>query len=379
MKIGILTLPLYCNYGGIMQCYALQTILQRMGHETFILQREFNPKHSIIGACIFYTKHFLKLLLGRNSSWHYYVDPKRHDFIAKNTYQFIEKNINPRSKHCYTTKELRQEFLKQEIDAIIVGSDQVWRSDFSPCLPNYYLDFIGNDCKIKKISYGASFGSDKWNYSNEQTILCGKLLQQFDFVSVRESSGIKLCKEHFHLDAKQVVDPTLLLEPKDYQALLSSNQMKRGNLFCYILDKSKEKKEIINLIATKNNFKPFESMPLLSDTTYNLYKDIDKCVYPPIEKWLSAFMEADMVLTDSFHGTVFSIIFNKPFWVIGNKERGMARFDSILSLFNLKNRFIVDYEHINLNINEPIEWSSVNKKRQELKKESIQFLLNALQ
>ena len=86
-----------------------------------------------------------------------------------------------------------------------------------------------------------------------------------------------------------------------------------------------------------------------------------------------------MVLTDSFHGTVFSIIFNKPFWVIGNKERGIARFDSILSLFNLKNRFVVDYEHINLNINEPIEWSSVNKKRQQLKKESIQFLLNALQ
>ena len=378
MRIGILTLPLYCNYGGIIQCYALQTILQRMGHETFILQREFNRKHTFIGACIYYTKHFIKLLLGRQSSWHYYVDPKRHDYIAKNTYQFIEKNIKPRSKHCFTTEELKQEYLKQKLNAIIVGSDQVWRPDYSPCITNYYLDFISNNDKTKKISYGASFGSDKWNYSKEQTILCGTLLQQFDFVSVRESSGIKLCKEHFHIDAKQVVDPTLLLEPEDYQTLLSSNQTKRGNLFCYILDKNQKKKDIINLIATKNHFKPFESMPQLSDTTYNLYKDIDKCVYPPIEKWLSAFMEADMVLTDSFHGTVFSIIFNKPFWVIGNKERGMARFDSILSLFNLKNRFIVDYEHRNLNINEPIEWSSVNKKRQELKKESIQFLLNAL-
>lgn len=379
MRIGILTLPLYCNYGGIMQCYALQTILQSLGNETVILQREFSKRYTIKGICIYYAKHFIKLLLGRQSSWHYYVDPQRHDFIAKNTYQFIEKNIKPRSKHCFTTEELKQEYLRKKLDAIIVGSDQVWRPDYSPCLTNYYLDFISNNNRIKKISYGASFGSDKWNYSNEQTILCGTLLQQFDFVSVRESSGIKLCKEHFHIDAKQVVDPTLLLEPEDYQTLLSSNQTKRGNLFCYILDKNQEKNDIINLIATKNRFKPFESMPLLSDTTYNLYKNIDKCVYPPIEKWLSAFMEADMVLTDSFHGTVFSIIFNKPFWVIGNKERGIARFDSILSLFNLKNRFIVDYEHINLNINEPIEWSSVNKKRQELKKESIQFLLNALQ
>lgn len=379
MRIGILTLPLYTNYGGIIQCYALQTILQRMGNETIILQREFNRKHTISGICIYYIKHFIKLMIGRPSSWHYYIDEKRHNYIAQNTNEFIDKKIHPRSKHCFTTEELKIEYQKHKLDAIIVGSDQVWRPDYSPCLQNYFFDFIANDSKIKKISYGASFGSDKWNYSKEQTILCGTLLQQFDFISVRESSGIKLCKEHFHIDAKLVVDPTLLLEPEDYQALLSSNQMKRGNLFCYILDKSKEKKEIINLIATKNQYLPFESMPLLSDTTKNIYKDIDKCVYPPIEKWLSAFMEADMVLTDSFHGTVFSIIFNKPFWVIGNKERGMARFDSILSLFNLRNRFIVDYEHVDFDINEPIEWSSVNKKRQQLKKESMQFLLNALQ
>ena len=378
MKIGILTQPLYCNYGGILQCYALQTVLQRMGYETIILQREFDRKYTFFGACIYYVKHFVKLLFGRKSSWHYYVNSHKRDYIAQNTYKFIEKNINPRTKHCYSTKELKKEVEKLNLGAIIVGSDQVWRPDYSPCLPNYFLDFIEDNSCIKKISYAASFGKDQWTLSEKKTAKYRKLLQAFDAISVRESSAIKLCKDLFRVDATQVIDPTLFLESKDYLSLVTTKKTNRGNLFCYILDKSKQKKDIIFFLSHKNNFSPFESMPLLSDTKDNLFKNIDKCVYPPIEDWLSAFMEAEMILTDSFHGTVFSIIFNKPFWVIGNQERGMARFESLLSLFNLNCRIITDSDYMDLDFMKPIDWETVNKRKMILKKDSLQFISKSL-
>ena len=377
MKIGILTQPLYTNYGGIIQCYALQTALRLMGHETVVLQREFNRRYTFKGACTYYAKHFVKLLLGRRSSWHYYVSQKKRDFIAQNTYNFIQENIIT-SKHCYSTEELRQEAKNQNLNAIVVGSDQVWRPYYSPCQTNYFLDFLDEDSKIKRISYAASFGTDNWEFSDELTKVCSKLLKKFQAVSVREKSAIGLCKEHFDVDAIHVLDPTLLLDKSSYLKLLSPSDNKSEQLFCYVLDRNKKKTEIVDNIARQTGLKPFEVMPELPNDVYNLYGDIEKCVYPPLEKWLEAFEGAEMVITDSFHGTVFSIIFNKPFWVIVNEGRGTARFESILSLFNLSKR-LIDKSKINeINLNAPIDWNSVNNIKTTLQEESRRFIINAL-
>ena len=377
MKIGILTQPLYTNYGGLVQCYALQTVLQRMGHETVILQREFNRKYTFKGACLYYVKHFVKLLMGKQSSWHYSVPQGKRDYIARYTSEFIKKNIKPRSKHCHTNEQLMHEVQLLKLDAIIVGSDQVWRPYYSPYQPNYFLDFLSEDSPVKRISYAASFGGDDWTFSEELTNQCAVLLKRFNSVSVREQSGIHLCKKHFGVDAVQVLDPTMLLEPMDYKALVSKNKAIIGNLFCYVLDRSVQKKKIIQLIADKTGLKPFESMPMLSDSTWNLYGEIDKCVYPPVEDWLSSFMEAEMVITDSFHGTVFSIIFNKPFWVIGNEGRGMARFNSLLSMFNLEDRLVNASSLDKEKLLATIDWGSVNNTRKHYQEESKQFIINA--
>lgn len=378
MRIGILTQPLYTNYGGIVQCYALQTALQRMGHETVVLQREFNRQYTFKGACIYYIKHIVKFLLGRRSSWHYYVSQERRDYIAKETNEFVEARINPRSEHCYTTEQLATEVERLHLDAIIVGSDQVWRPYYSPCQPNYFLDFLDGRKDIKKMSYAASFGSDEWTFDEALTKQCGALLHQFDAVSVREQSAIGLCKEHFGVEAQHVLDPTLLLEKDDYRAVSGLHSTVRGSLFCYVLDRSKEKREIIAKIADQTKLQPFGSMPELTDDIYNLYGKIDKCVYPSVEDWLSAFDEAKMVTTDSFHGTVFSIIFNKPFWVIGNEGRGMARFQSLLSQFGLEDRMLTPSKLYEIDLNQPVDWEKVNHKREELKKLSIEFLETAL-
>lgn len=377
MRVGILTQPLYCNYGGLVQCYALQQTLKKLGHETVVLQREWDRQYTITGALVYYPKMLVKKLLGRRESWHYYVTQEKRDYIAKETNKFTEKYITPRSKPCYTTKQLHQEVERLLLDAIIVGSDQVWRPCYSPCQPNYFLDFLPAESKIKRISYAASFGGDNWNGSSELTAQCAKLLQKFDAVSVREQSGIRLCKEHFNVDAIHVLDPTMLLEKEDYMNIANSH-IKRGTLFNYVLDRSSEKQHIIKTIADKTSKISFCSMPEQDDSIYNLYSDIDRSVYPPVENWLSAFHEAEMVVTDSFHGTVFSIIFNKPFWVIGNEGRGMARFETLLSLFELEDRMISSKTVASVNLNKEIDWDRVNTRRVELQTASMKFLNGSL-
>ena len=379
MKIGILTQPLYCNYGGLLQCYALQKTLQRMGHDVFVLQREWNRQYTLKGACVYYAKLLVKKFLGRKESWHYYVAQEKRDCIARETNKFTNRCINPRSERCYTTEQLRQEVERLKLDAIIVGSDQVWRPYYSPCQPNYFLDFLPLDSKVKRISYAASFGGDDWKeWGEELTKQCANLLQKFGAVSVREKSGIRLCKEHFGVDAVQVLDPTMLLNKEDYLRVIEKPLKGRGTLFNYVLDRSDVKRYIIRTIAERTNKKPFDSMPELDDCVYNLYGDIDKAVYPPVENWLSAFVEAEMVVTDSFHGTVFSIINNKPFWVVGNEGRGMARFETLLSLFGLENRLISAKTLNQVDFNAPIEWEKVNAKRTEMQKISMDFLIKAL-
>jgi exopolysaccharide biosynthesis predicted pyruvyltransferase EpsI len=170
----------------------------------------------------------------------------------------------------------------------------------------------------------------------------------------------------------------MLLEQEDYRHLVGDKHCNRGNLFCYVLDKSEEIKNVIKTIADYTGKQTFTSMPALSDSAYNLYGDIERCVYPPVEDWLSAFMEAEMVVTDSFHGTVFSIIFNKPFWVVGNEGRGMARFNSLLSLFGLEDRLITAESARSIDFNTPINWIKVNQKRKDLRIESLSLLKSAL-
>ena len=377
MRIGILTQPLYVNYGGLLQCYALQKKLQLLGHETVVLQREFYRHYSLKGCLIHYAKQIVKFILGKKPEWHYYVAQEKRDYIACNAYSFINTHINKLSKKCYTTEQLIDEFNSLQLDAVVVGSDQVWRPDYSPCQSNYFLDFIASNDKVKKISYAASFGSDKWWFTPEDTKTYGDLLRRFDAVSVREHSGIGLCKEHFGVDAVHVLDPTMLLDKEDYTRLIPETK-RRGNLFCYVLDRTQEKRNVIDEIAHRTSLTPFENMPSLEPTAYNLYGDIEKCVAPPVEDWLSAFMEADMVVTDSFHGCVFSIIFNKPFWVVGNKERGLARFDSLLRLFNLQERLITPADIDNIDVYKPIDWKRVNQRRAELKVEAVNFIASSL-
>jgi hypothetical protein len=176
------------------------------------------------------------------------------------------------------------------------------------------------------------------------------------------------------------LDPTLLLDKEDYVTLVEneSTPQFKNNMFCYFLDPTKEKEEMFKLISDDLNLRPFSIMPTES---YNEVgpKHIDKCMYAPVTSFLRAYMDAEFIITDSFHGAAFSIIFNKPFIVVSNKERGISRMTSLLNVFNLKERLIFSKAELTSElISKPIDFNRVNDIKKLKQSESMSFLRNAL-
>lgn len=374
MKLGIFTQPLYNNYGGLLQCFALQTVLKRIGHDAVVVRRErdrFN-KPFILKFKNF-AKNIIRVCIGRR--WVKNITQEQWNFISQHTQNFVNKYIQSKTPRLITNSQLKEYISKNHFDGYVVGSDQVWRPRYSPCITNYFLDFAEN-ADVRRVAYAASFGVDEWEFSADITPRCAQLAQKFDAVSVREASAVGLCNQYLGVDALHVLDPTMLLEKEDYIAVVEAEKEPKsaGNLFCYVLDKAAEKDEAIARVADSLHLQPFTCMPSLNASFENLKKDIDACVFPPVTRWLRGFMDADMVITDSFHGCAFSIIFNKPFWVIGNVARGMARFHSLLSIFGLESRLLDVNNLTNVDWQSPIDWDKVNAIKHDWQAKSKEFL-----
>ena len=395
MKVGILTQPLTNNYGGLLQAYALQTALERMGHEVVILNRPmpFVPdvaNDAFLPSGIRFVKNCVKFMMRKPLIKVYHeLLPQQH-IIANRLTEIFIVTYHHKSPDFSTTESLAAYCHKHSIKAYVVGSDQCWRPLYSPCLPNYFLDFA-KDWNVKRISYAASFGVDYWEYSEEETRTCAALAQKFDAVSVREESGIVLCKEHLGVDAVHVLDPTMLLDADDYNLLVqafdpnifniapehrvkTTLDVNSKKLFCYILDRDTQKQSFIHRITEAKGLTPVECMPKEFRAQEVFEKCPDDCTFPPVELWLQSFRDAEMVIADSFHGTVFSIIYNKPFWVLGNPGRGMARFHSLLKMFGLEDRLVTPDKLASIDFDAPIDWSIVNARREQLKQKSLVFL-----
>jgi hypothetical protein len=369
MKLGILTLPFHTNYGGIIQAYALQLTLNRMGHETTVinLNRYYIPKLKLIFAIL---KRTIKKYIFQKDVDVFYEKNKRNEFdiIGKEISKFVHDYIGLEHINALET-------VADKYDVIVVGSDQIWRPRYvGKNLENVFLKFT-KKWDIKRIAYAASFGTDVWEYNNRQTIKCRDLIQKFDNVSVREDSGVALCKKHFGVLAEHVLDPTLLLNITDYEKIIFDTKTPKseGNLFVYILDKYVGNDAFIELAANDLDLRPF----FVSTDRTNV--PIEKRMSVTMGTWLRSFYDAEFVIADSFHAVVFSIIFNKPFIVYGN-EYGLTRIRSLLKLFALETRIILgfDYSKAKAIIAEPINWDQVNTNLSLLKSNSLQFLSKSL-
>lgn len=369
MKIAILTQPLGHNYGGIMQAYALQKILRDLGHDVTTIDRRAGKKNFIKILLLPFKPVIYKLLGKKNIP---ILSPSQSKYIYSGMTDFIHKNIQM-SEFIDNTADLKTHHKKKSYDLVIVGSDQVWRPKYSPNIYNFFVDFLEEG--DKRISYAASFGVDDWEFDEAQTEHCKNLIQKFQAVSVRESSAIELCKEKLGVDAQLVLDPTLLLKAEDYEKLLVGRKPKgKGKVLKYILDDNENKKELVGRVAKYLRKPVFTAQPTkrLIDVSRD---DLEACKYLAVEEWIMSFRDADFVITDSFHGCVFSIIFNKSFIAIGNCERGLSRFQSLLSALDLMDRLVMNEDKITQDLLEQeTDWASVNSKLRAYQESSISFL-----
>lgn len=370
MRIAILSLQLNTNYGGILQAYALQTLLERLGHDVCVIDNQAVPDIRLSDYIKVIPIRFIyKYILGKRLTlW-----PEQHyrhkQYLEKsiNTRRFIFEHINIRK--CKSLSRLR----KNEFDAIVVGSDQVWRPSYFCCwgdVTNSFLKFA-KDWSIRRISYAASFGTDKWEYSENETFAAKKLIKMFDAVSVREYDGVLLCKKYLNTDADLVLDPTLLLTIDDYDHLINDDNrlMEKRYLLYYCLDNSSEICTLTNNVSYSKGLIPYK---ICNNERHGNSEPIEN-----VEIWLKAFRDADFIITDSFHACVFSLIFRKPFICICNKSRGESRFRIFIEELGLKHNFVSKASEYVPTYNYMPKEETYNK-LSELKMHSCKFLKNSL-
>lgn len=376
MKIGILTQPLWFNYGGLLQNYALQKVLQRMGHEVYTIDRQPDMKYSyspihMAGYIVRLIKRYIFFNKNIKTSWNPNVSKSTFMYISQNTLEFVKNNITTTCP--VSSSQLSEIAARYMFDAYVVGSDQVW-------IPSYYPEaFIPFDSRVgvKKIFYAASSGDESWMDSEMIRESALKMLSGFCGISVREKSLQKRFNEISKLECEHVSDPTLLLDREDYINLLDENSEYTDHIFTYILDTNDFKQRIIEAVEECLKLDVHSGTPTLS---YNNAQktDIDEAVFAPVESWLQHYYNASFVVTDSFHGTVFSLIFNKQFLVIGNRERGLDRFTSLLDDYGLSNRIVTSLDEVKELVNTTIDFNTVNRKMREKKIKSLDFLTNSL-
>lgn len=328
MRIGIITFHWATNYGAVIQAYALSEYLKSLGHSVEII--DYYPPRL--------KKNFINVFKTRKLS----AIPKRIREISK------EKNIMPfRQKYLTMTKYFKsnKEMMNSEFefDCYICGSDQIWNESFLSSgerkrTYSYFLNFAEDDKIIA--SYAASFGVTKYRDDLKSDIQ--RHLKRFDFISVRENTGLNILKDIGIDNACVVPDPTMLLQKKNYEELVCDNMHKGDYAFVYMIhNKDKDAEDLIKYTEEKGD-------------------DIVVCDGIGINEWLSEIYYAKHVITNSFHGVVFSVIFEKPFTAVLIKDSGMNdRIITLLDYLGLSDRIYKGNAEI---IEQSIDWDKVSEK-----------------
>lgn len=354
-KIGILTFqyPENRNFGASLQSYACLNLMKKFEKNVKLInyyKADYN--------CSFKEKIVLKL-------------------ESKNFIEYNKKFLN------LTRKIISNEnlnFLNKEFDAFVVGSDQVWRDKYlNKKTKHYFFDFV--DKNKKKIAYAASFGVDFWEGDKKLTEEIKPLIKRFDAISVREESGIDICKNTFEIDnAVCVLDPTLMISKEDYQPILDDwkdkSHLNKKYIAHMLLDDDeklrKESQNIANYLKADINYIKGKYKKILWKKYFS---------YNKVSQWLTYLKDAELVITDSFHCTVFSIIFHKKFVVVANPTRGVARLETLLGKVGLKDRFITSSISVKKSgiLDKEIDYNEVDKKLEVHRKYSMEFLKKALE
>lgn len=356
MRIGILTFQRAYNYGTIFQMYALEHVLENIGsnevkiidYECTYINNVYKPMHidkrnkSILKAIV-------KAVL--------LYDVKKRRYAGFDN--FVSKHIKLTGK--VNNKNLKE--LNQVFDAFIVGSDQIWNDELTNFDEAFYLNFVNDGSK--KYAYSASFGYTKIPADHYQIV--SKHLKDFQKISVREESAVRIIQDCTGNVTPQItLDPTLLLDSQVWNELAISINSKDKYILLYTVQPP------VDLIKFALLLKKTTGLEIiyLNDQIKRIKGITYKSAVTP-EEFLGYFRNAEYVLSNSFHGTVFSIIFKKKFFVETRcKTQINIRAKELLELLGLQNR-----DKLDINIyNENIDWNMVEQKLEIKKKESLNYL-----
>ena len=282
------------NYGAILTAYALQQVLNDIGITSQLVNYQYGYKKKLYKNSLF------------------------EDFANK--YLITSKKISNKKDF---------EILGKSVKTFIVGSDQVFNTYMTRNRLNEYLRGFA-DMFSKRIALSASFGVEDLQISDELKYRYKNYLKMFDYITLREFSGIDICKNHFDCDASWLIDPVFIADKENYENICKTATLNcTDKILTYVLDENQNYKNKYNEISKKLN------KEIISITKNNVN----------VEDWLNAIRTCEYMITDSFHGVCFAIIFNKPFICISNAERGSARFKSLFEALKIPTTFL--FNHIN--------------------------------
>ena len=361
MKASIITLHAVSNYGSALQTYATQKIFSDYGFDTEIVDYRRNALNTgsivkILKNTEFGILHKIKLILILPSS------KKSSKVFGK----FLNQHINLTNIRYHKDDD----FEKHPINADIycTGSDQVWNTGWHNEIPRpFFLTYAPDDRRI--ISFSASIGKEKLDEWEKPEFK--KLLSRYDFISVREKSAVNIVNDLGISNCEHVLDPTLAVEPDTWKELASKRVVKDKYILVYQLNNNKKFDKYAKQLAKRKNLKLIRLC-----TRYDqLRKTGNGVVLPKVEEFLALFRDAEFVITDSFHATAFSLIFNKKFINVLPSLYN-TRIKSILNLTNLEKRILEDYSDYVL-IDEEIDYDKVNEILNFERKKTFEFLKKA--
>ena len=346
MKVGILTFHYANNYGAVLQAYGLYKAVEAMGHDVQII--DYRP----LAARRFYNRHL----------------SKRHPIQSLQTLLYqrrfnqFRKRYLPLSRTYLTVEDLEQS--PPQLDYIICGSDQIWNvSSIRGFDPAFFLSFLKGSTP-KRISYAATFGNAEDLGSNKNEI--ASLLTQFDHISVRDVKTQTMITELIRRPSTHVLDPCFLT---NYGIITPPRVIPHHYILFYSRIKNKFLTQVVQYLQRKLQL-PIFSIDLSIDGTTRLQ--------PSPLGWISLMQYADYVITDSFHGTCFSIINQKQFVTIPY-QGGMSRIEDILMTAGLSERIASNYDELANALEVDIEYKIISERIEDARKKSFSFLSNALE
>lgn len=342
------------NFGAILQSYALSKTINKFGYDVKVIN---------------YRKQISETIIDKLS--------------VKNLNEFRINHI-PYTLPCYTDEDLTR--LNNDFDTFIVGSDQVWNYNylkwaFPDNIAKYFLNFVSPTKKI--ISYAASFAEDNWSGNASEIEEVMQALSRFSHISVREKSGVNICKNIFKVDSNHVLDPTFLLDNDEYENIISEENVHtidKKYILYFSLDNDLE--STINTNENLINFSNQNKLKIVNAKGEQInYLGNNFIKYHTISQWLSYIKNSDLVITDSYHGIIFSIIFKRQFIALQRDYAGNERLNSLLSLLKIKDKYLKDLNSININdlYKNRIDYHKIFKILNKEKLNSLNFLEKSIQ